>query len=524
MNRAKGLFTKELADLVEDWPGDEIILEDDETPPQSASEPTVDTPQETRRENVISGAEPENAPPPPIEGAERGFREVVVDIDASGSIPGTDRVVALSAIELIDGAPSGKAFTAKTRRQGGAGKKLLLPEAVSDFLKFIGNDRVILHDADVLGFLDDELTKFGYRPLTFSHAVVSTRQVASKLWSPSDVDRRLAVAPGDSEAHLRAPRVARLYSALTDELDAAREDFERVTKRPASGEALLIQAPDKWRPTVPSLGSSGKRQRVDLDAFETAKGEKPEQVDYFWKDRRRYKASPVSLFSQTPSSIAVSKAGAVERDAVAAALQVAADKFGPLLKLDGDDAFIAAAIDEIARRDMPISLRNVRQQERLNEARRDWARRREAERLAEIAADSALRTEKLELIAGALREWGKEFDPAEIHFNDPEISPDEFREWAASGAQRLVAILSEIEKAFEPGSDIDQAVRANLNVARTTVPGAKEVAVSIALNAARDKLTEQCLVIDQRLQMLTAQAVTKPHEVAPPPSASNLSV
>ncbi len=166
------------------------------------------------------------------------MREIVLDTETTGfdSAQG-DRMVEIGCIELINHVPTGETFQAYLNPERdmplGAfavhglsseflADKPLFADVVDEFLGFIGNDALIIHNAAFdLGFLDAELARLG-RPALARDAVIDTLSIARRKFpgAPASLDalcRRFAIDASDRDLHgalLDAELLAAVYLAL----------------------------------------------------------------------------------------------------------------------------------------------------------------------------------------------------------------------------------------------------------------------------------------------------------------------
>ena len=120
-------------------------------------------------------------------------REIVLDTETTGLSPaGGDRLVEIGCVELINHIPSGKhyhvyinpkrsmpeeAFRVHGLSEEFLSDKPLFPEVVADFLEFIGDATLIIHNASFdMGFLNSELERAKHPRLT--NTVIDTVMVA----------------------------------------------------------------------------------------------------------------------------------------------------------------------------------------------------------------------------------------------------------------------------------------------------------------------------------------------------------
>lgn len=116
------------------------------------------------------------------------MREVVLDTETTGLNPRQgDRIVEIGCIELLDGIPSGQhfhtylnpecdmppgAFAVHGLSADFLADKPLFAAVVDDFLAFVGDAKLIIHNAPFdIGFLNAELERVGRSGLSLDQAV-----------------------------------------------------------------------------------------------------------------------------------------------------------------------------------------------------------------------------------------------------------------------------------------------------------------------------------------------------------------
>ncbi len=121
------------------------------------------------------------------------IREIVLDTETTGLSPtGGDRLVEIGCVELINHIPTGKHYHVYINPQRSMPEeayrvhglseefladKPLFKDVVGDFLDFIGDATLVIHNAPFdMGFLNHQLEISGHRPL--GNAVIDTVMVA----------------------------------------------------------------------------------------------------------------------------------------------------------------------------------------------------------------------------------------------------------------------------------------------------------------------------------------------------------
>ncbi len=166
------------------------------------------------------------------------MREVVLDTETTGLDPGSDhRVVEIGCLELADHVATGKSFQTYVnperqmpeeafRVHGLSAEFLaqqpLFAEVVDDFLTFIGEAPLVIHNADFdLGFLNAELERLERPPLPAERAIDTVRLARRKFpGAPANLDalcRRFNIDTTARDQHgalLDAGLLAKVYLEL----------------------------------------------------------------------------------------------------------------------------------------------------------------------------------------------------------------------------------------------------------------------------------------------------------------------
>jgi len=124
------------------------------------------------------------------------MREIVLDTETTGLDPATgDRVLEIACVEIVNDAPTGKTYHVlinperdvpeeAARVHGHTAETLkdmpVFAAIVEDFMAFIGEDRLVIHNADFdVKFLNAELKRLGLGPLA-RERVVDTLALARR--------------------------------------------------------------------------------------------------------------------------------------------------------------------------------------------------------------------------------------------------------------------------------------------------------------------------------------------------------
>ena len=168
------------------------------------------------------------------------MREIVLDTETTGLNPDDGhRVIELGCIELINHLPSGRTFhsyfnperdipTEATAVHGLTAADLngqpVFADLAARFLKFIANDRLIIHNAEFdLRFLNAELLRVGLDPIELDRSVDTVKIARQKFpGSPASLDalcRKFSINNSMRDKHgalLDADLLAQVYVELIE--------------------------------------------------------------------------------------------------------------------------------------------------------------------------------------------------------------------------------------------------------------------------------------------------------------------
>ena len=131
-------------------------------------------------------------------------REIVLDTETTGlSAENGDKIVAIGAVELIDGKQTGETFYTEINPlcsvppeisdiHGLTDEKLkdkpTFPQIAPSFLDFIGASPLVIHNAPFdMAFLNAELTAAGFAPIA-EDRIVDTLPIAKRLYPEQPVN------------------------------------------------------------------------------------------------------------------------------------------------------------------------------------------------------------------------------------------------------------------------------------------------------------------------------------------------
>jgi DNA polymerase-3 subunit epsilon len=205
------------------------------------------------------------------------MREIVIDTETTGFDPSKgDRVVEIGCIELVNHIPTGVEYQVyiNPERDMPAGAfevhglseefladKPVFADVADDFLAFIGDDKLVAHNASFdMGFINAELERAG-RPAIPSSRAIDTVVMARRKFpgAPASLDalcRRFAVDASARTHHgalLDAGLLAEVYLALRGGrqpgLSLAADTGTQTVSAAPGDEAAPASAP---RPHAPS--------------------------------------------------------------------------------------------------------------------------------------------------------------------------------------------------------------------------------------------------------------------------------
>jgi DNA polymerase-3 subunit epsilon len=198
------------------------------------------------------------------------MREIVLDTETTGFEPETgDRIVEIGALELLNHMPTGRTFHVYINPERsmpeaafavhGLGDDFLrdkpkFAQVAQDFLDFIGDARLVIHNAAFdMKFLNHELGRLGYPALPMERAI-DTVMVARRKFpgSPASLDalcRRFGIDNSGRTLHgalLDSELLAEVYLEL---IGGRQPDFGLSSgpAAPARAEGADL-ADTSWRP------------------------------------------------------------------------------------------------------------------------------------------------------------------------------------------------------------------------------------------------------------------------------------
>lgn len=201
------------------------------------------------------------------------MREIVLDTETTGidALNG-DRLVEIGCVELMNHVATGRtyhvylnperdmpdeAFRVHGLSTDFLKDKPLFSQVVSEFLEFIAQDRLVIHNASFdIGFINAEMTRIGMKPLR--NPVLDTVQMARKRFpgAPASLDalcRRFEIDNSNRTLHgalLDSELLAEVYLEL---LGGRQPDLVLAGGPARGGEAVQVQRVRREpRPHAPS--------------------------------------------------------------------------------------------------------------------------------------------------------------------------------------------------------------------------------------------------------------------------------
>lgn len=192
------------------------------------------------------------------------MREIVLDTETTGMDPSTgDRLVEIGCVEQINGLPSGKTYhvyinperdiPAEATAVHGITNdfvkdKPTFGEIVGEFMDFIGNDMLVIHNAPFdVKFLNAELKMFGFPSLDRRRVLDTLTMARAKFpGSPASLDalcRRFGIDNSSRTFH-GALLDAQLLGEVYLELNGGRQGgFDIVNEQASLSSSINVERP-----------------------------------------------------------------------------------------------------------------------------------------------------------------------------------------------------------------------------------------------------------------------------------------
>ncbi len=192
------------------------------------------------------------------------MREIVLDTETTGlDARNGDRIIEIACIELMNHLPTGRVWQKYVNPEREVGvvaldihgitdgflkDKPVFSELVSEFLEFVGDATLVIHNAEFdLGFLNAELARLGFPKLAASRAV-DTVQLARRKFpgAPAGLDALCKRFNIDNSARTKHGALldAELLSEVYLELVGGRQAGLELTGDGGATVAAAAPAPD----------------------------------------------------------------------------------------------------------------------------------------------------------------------------------------------------------------------------------------------------------------------------------------
>ena len=205
------------------------------------------------------------------------MREIILDTETTGLDPKSGhRIVEIGCIELMNHLPTGKTYQQYVNPERDVPEGAFAVHGLSadflagfptfaaivdEFLAFIGEDPLVIHNADFdMGFVNTELTRLGRPPLPMPRAVDTVRMARTKFpGAQASLDalcRRFAVDNSDRQLH-GALKDADLLAQVYLELIGGRQPGLELARvgRTATTTERPIRAPRPHAPAPAELAA-----------------------------------------------------------------------------------------------------------------------------------------------------------------------------------------------------------------------------------------------------------------------------
>ncbi|MDR0753238.1 MAG: DNA polymerase III subunit epsilon [Holosporaceae bacterium] len=162
------------------------------------------------------------------------IREVILDTETTGlSHENGDRIVEIACVELVNHVPTGNTYqiyvNPQTKMSPGAmavsgitdeflADKPLFHEIVDDFLSFVGDAKLVIHNAKFdIGFLNNELEKVN-KPLFNLEDAIDTLEIARRSFPGMPVNLDALCRRFNIDTSIRAKHGALIDSQLLTDI------------------------------------------------------------------------------------------------------------------------------------------------------------------------------------------------------------------------------------------------------------------------------------------------------------------
>ncbi len=214
------------------------------------------------------------------------MREIVLDTETTGLDP-TDghRIIEIGCVELMDHVPTGRTFqrylnperlVGDSERIHGTSDafladKPLFAHVVIDFMDFIGDDPLVIHNAGFdIKFLNSELHRVAHPPIPFARAIdtieIAKAKVPGARYSLDELCKRFGIDLSGRSKHgalLDAELTARLYL----ELVGGRQTKLQLTPTDTAESFITVEVTKVRQRTTPLASRVSESEAATHTAF-----------------------------------------------------------------------------------------------------------------------------------------------------------------------------------------------------------------------------------------------------------------
>lgn len=170
------------------------------------------------------------------------MRQIVLDTETTGLDPATHRIIEIGCVELFNYVPTGRHFHTYLNPERASDARAfevhrlsdeflrsqpLFRDKVDEFLEFLGDDQLVIHNAEFdIGFVNAELKRI-QRPLVTMNRVIDTIAIARRKFPGAQASLDALCRRFEIDLSIRAER----HGALIDAGLLARVYLELVGGR-----------------------------------------------------------------------------------------------------------------------------------------------------------------------------------------------------------------------------------------------------------------------------------------------------
>ncbi len=227
------------------------------------------------------------------------MREVVLDTETTGLDPKAGhRIIEIGALELENHLPTGRKFhhhinperEVEAEAQAVHGIKTadligkpLFSEIVSELLEFLGDARLIIHNAEFdIGFLNAELKLLGFPPIAMTRAIDTVQMARRKFpGAPASLDalcQRFSIDNSNRTLHgalLDSELLCEVYLELIGGRQASLVGFDDTGHQTGAGAAAAQTILVRQRPARPARPHAALEEELTAHTALLAKLKNP---------------------------------------------------------------------------------------------------------------------------------------------------------------------------------------------------------------------------------------------------------